>query len=87
MISEYNALLSNNIWTLVPPPSSSNNIIGNKWVFKLKHKADGTLERYKARLVAKGFTQQQGIDFDETFSSVVKPVTIRIVLSNALSYG
>ena len=87
MLSEYNALLSNNTWTLVPPHSSFTNIIGNKWVFKVKQKADGTIERYKARLVAKGFNQQPGVDFDETFSPVVKPATIRLVLSMALSRG
>jgi hypothetical protein len=63
------------------------NFIGCKWVFRIKRKADGTIDRYKARLVAKGFHQQPGLDFQETYSTVIKPITIRAVLSLAISYG
>ncbi|PRQ16261.1 putative RNA-directed DNA polymerase [Rosa chinensis] len=86
MTEEINALLKNNTWTLVPP-SSSQNTVGCKWVFRVKRKSDGSIERYKARLVAKGFHQQQGIDYGETYSPVIKPATIRTVLSIAVSRG
>ena len=86
MQRELVALQSNDTWELVDPPLNAN-IIGCKWVFKLKYKADGTLERHKARLVAKGYNQTQGLDFFDTFSPVVKPATIKIVLTLALSYG
>ena len=80
MHDEYNALISNGTWTLVPRPPGVN-IVRSMWLFRHKFNADGTLSRYKARLVANGRSQQQGIDCDETFSPVVKPATIRTVLS------
>jgi histone deacetylase 1/2 len=84
MQEEYTALLQNNTWDLVPRPSQGN-IVSSKWIFRHKFRADGTLERYKARWVLRGFTQRPGIDFDETFSPVIKPATVRTVLSLALS--
>jgi hypothetical protein len=83
---EFNALLHNKTWSLVPSQAASN-LVGCKWVFKLKRKDDGSIERHKARLVAKGFHQQAGIDYGETFILVVKPTTIRTVLSLAYSAG
>ncbi|GJX61574.1 ribonuclease H-like domain-containing protein [Tanacetum coccineum] len=76
MYDEYNALVKNGTWILVPRPSDVN-LVRSMWLFKHKFHADGTLSRYKARLVANGSNQQHGVDFDETFSPVVKPTTIR----------
>jgi histone deacetylase 1/2 len=84
MTDEYNALLANEMWTLVLPPSNANVVTG-KWVFRHKFKPDGSLDRYKACWVLRGFSQEHDIEFDETFSPVVKPSTIRIILSIALS--
>ncbi|KAK9059497.1 hypothetical protein SSX86_020199 [Deinandra increscens subsp. villosa] len=83
MDDEYNALIHNHTWELVP--ASTHNPIGCKWIFRIKRHPDGTVDKYKARLVAKGFHQQYGKDYFDTFSPVTKPVTIRTVLSIALS--
>ncbi|GJV00189.1 ribonuclease H-like domain-containing protein [Tanacetum coccineum] len=84
MYDEYNALVKNGTWIIVPRPSDVN-LVRSMWLFNHKFHADGTLSRYKARLVANGSNQQHGVDFDETFSPVVKPATIRTVLSLAVS--
>lgn len=60
------------------------NVVGSIWVFKLKRKHDGSTHQYKAQLVAKGFNQTLGIDYKETFSLVIKPCTIRLVLYIAI---
>jgi histone deacetylase 1/2 len=86
METEFAALQQNNTWRLVPPRSGVN-IIDCKWVFKINQKSDGSIERYKARLVAKGFKQRYGLDYEDTFSHVVKPATIRLLLSMALTQG
>nr|GEW77918.1 NBS-containing resistance-like protein [Tanacetum cinerariifolium] len=84
MYDEYNALVKNDTWLLVPRPVGVN-MVRSMWLFKHKFHADGTLNRYKARLVANGSSQQLGVDFDETFSPVVKPAIVRTVLSLVVS--
>lgn len=59
------------------------NVLGCKWICKVKLKSDGSFERYKARLVAQGYSEISGIDFDKTFTPVIKPTRIRVVLSIA----
>jgi hypothetical protein len=86
MDNEFSVLMNNKMWHLVPPQWGSN-IIDCIWVYKIKRRADGILDRYKARLVAKGFKQQYVIDYEDTFSPVIKSTTIRIVLSIAVSKG
>jgi hypothetical protein len=83
---EFDALMKNKTYHLVPP-QKGGNIIDCKWVYKIKRRADGSLDRYKSQLVAKGFTQQYGVDYEETFSLVVKSATIKVILSLVISQG
>lgn len=80
MHDEYRALQTNDTWELVPRPSDAP-VIRCMWLFRHKFNSDGSLQRHKARLVVNGKTQQVGVDCFETFSHVVKPTTIRTVLS------
>jgi hypothetical protein len=86
MQEEYNALMQNKTWHLVPP-NSTKKLIDCKWVYHIKKQADGTIDRYKARLVAKDFKQRYGTDYEDTFSHVVKAATIRLVLVVVVSRG
>jgi hypothetical protein len=85
-MEEYETLLFNNTRDLVPRPPGAN-VITDKWIFKHKLKANDSLERHKARWVLRGFNQCPGVDYDETFSPVIKPATIRTVLTQAVFRG
>ncbi|KAG8474566.1 hypothetical protein CXB51_031309 [Gossypium anomalum] len=84
--AELQALVRNNTWTLCPLPAHRITV-GCKWIFKVKKKADGNVDRYKARLVAKGFSQHAGIDFRDTFSPVLRAITIITILAVAIMKG
>lgn len=86
MDSKFTALLHNGTRELVLT-TPKMNIIGCHWVYCIKHHPDGSIDCYKERLVTKGYHQQPGIDFLDTFSPVVKPTTIRLVLAHPLSSG
>eukprot|EP00253_Pinus_taeda_P007197 PITA_07197 len=85
MEAEFQSLQKNHTWTLSDLPEGKKPI-RCKWVYKVKYKANGTLDKYKARLVARGFSQKEGIDYEETFAPIAKMSTIRLVLVLAAQF-
>ncbi len=78
MQEELDALVENGTWEVVDPPPKGTNVVGHKWVLKLKMDSEGAIERFKARLVAQGFSQKYGVDFGETFAPVIKMSSVRL---------
>ena len=86
MFEEFDALLHNGTWEL-NPSTKSQNLVGCKWIFRIKRNPDDSIAQYKTPLVTKGFHQLPGIDYAETFSPVVKPTTGLLILSLAFSFN
>ena len=78
MRDEMGSMMRNRVWELVDLPPWCK-FIGNKWIFKIKYRADGSIDKLKSLYVAKGFTQIEGIDYEETFSLVMRFVSIRLL--------
>ena len=76
MIEEYSSIMKNDVWEVIPR-STGKSVVTSRWLYKIKHVADGSVEKYKARFVARGFIQKEGIDYDETFALVARYTTIR----------
>jgi hypothetical protein len=71
MNEEYDSILKNDVWTIVPRPHGKS-VVTSKWLYKIKHAADGSIEKYMARFVARGFSQKEGNDYDEIFAPVAR---------------
>jgi hypothetical protein len=82
MIEEYQSIIKNDVWEIVPRPKSKD-VVSSKWLYKTKHAADGSIEKYKAMFVARGFSQKEGIDYEERFSLVSKYTSIRTIIALA----
>jgi len=80
MIEEYQSIIKNNVWEIVPRPKSKD-VVSSKWLFKIKHVVDGSIEKYKARFFARGFSQKEGIDYEETFSLMARYTLIRTIIA------
>jgi hypothetical protein len=86
MVEEYNSIMKNDVWEVVPRPEGKS-VVTSRWLYKIKHVADGSIEKYKARFVARGFSQVEGVDYDETFALVARYTLIRAVISIAAEMG
>jgi hypothetical protein len=82
MIEEYESILKNDVWEVVPRPQGKT-LVTSKWIYKIKHVADGSVKNFKARFVACGFSQKEGIDWDEIFAPVARYTSIRVIISLA----
>ena len=83
MIKEYISIMKNDVWDVVPRPKGKS-IVTSKWIYKIKHVANGSIEKYKARFVAHGFSQQEGIGYEEKFTPISRYTSIILVLSLAV---
>jgi hypothetical protein len=86
MMEEYQYIMKNDVWDIVPRPEGKS-VVTSKWIYKIKHTVDGSIERHKTRFVARGFSQVEGIDYEETFAPVARYTSIRMIISPLTSMG
>ena len=82
MVKEQKSIINNDVWEVVPRPKDKS-VVYSKWIFKTKHSADGSIDKYKERFVARGFSQKEGIDYEETFAPATRYTSIRTVITLA----
>jgi hypothetical protein len=86
MVEEYASIIKNDVWEIVPRPQNKS-VVNSKWIYKIKHAADGSIDKHKARFVARGFSQKEGVDYEETFAPVARYTSIRTVIAIATQMG
>jgi hypothetical protein len=86
MMEEYNSIMNNDFWEVFPR-IEGKLVVTSRWLYKIKHAADGSIEKYKAFFVARGFSQVEGVDYDETFASVARYTSIKVVISIVVEMG
>ena len=79
MIEEYRSIMKNDVWDVVQR-LEGKSVVTSKWIYKIKHVVDGSIEKYKARFMAHGFSQKEGIDYEEKFALVARYTSIISVL-------
>jgi hypothetical protein len=82
MTEEYQSIIKNDVWEVVPRPKFKD-VVSSKWIYKIKHATDESIENHKARFVACGFSQKEGIDYEETFAPVARYTSIRTIIALA----
>ena len=86
MVEEYASIIKNDVWEIVPRPQNKS-VVTSKWIYKIKHAADGSIDKHKARFVARGFSQKEGVDYEETFAPVARYTSIRTIIAIATQMG
>jgi hypothetical protein len=86
MMEEYQSIMKNDVWDIVMRPEEKS-VVTSKWIYKIKHATDRSIEKHKVRFVARGFSQVEGIDYEETFSFVAWYTSIRMIIALASSMG
>lgn len=86
MQEEYSSIMENDVWEVVSRPEGKF-VVTSRWLYKVKHAADGSIEKFKARFVARGFSQVEGVDYEETFAPVARYTSIRSIISIATEMG
>ena len=82
MTEEYHSIMRIDVWDIVPK-LEGKSVVSSKWIYKIKHADDGSIEKYKARFVARGFSQKEGINYEETFAPVAQYTSIRSIMALA----
>jgi len=80
MMEEYQSIMKNDVWDIVPKPEGKS-VVSSKWIYKIKHATDRSIEKYKERFVARGFSQKEEIDYEETFAPIAPYTSIRDIMA------
>ena len=80
MMKEYQSIMKNDVWEIVPK-LEGKSLVSSRWIYKIKHIVDGSIEKYKTRFVARGFSQKEGIDYEETFALVARYTSIKTIMA------
>jgi hypothetical protein len=86
MMEEYQSIVKNHVWQVVSRPEGKS-VVTSRWIYKIKHVADGGIEKYNTRFVARGFSQKEGEDYEETFAPIAKYTSIRSIIVIASAMG
>ena len=86
MVEEYDSIMKNQVWEVVLRPQGEK-VVGSRWIYKVKHASDESVEKYKARFMEKGFSHKEGTDYEETFTPIARYSSIRTIISLAAERG
>jgi hypothetical protein len=86
MMEEYQSIMKNDVWDIVLRPEGKS-VVTSKWIYKIKHPADGSFEKHKVRFVARGFSHVEGVDYEETFAPIARYTSIQTIIALASTMG